>query len=61
MIGPREWILIILAVILLIYGPKKIPQIAESIGKAIKSFREGQEDTEEETKEKKSEEKEEKS
>ena len=32
-------LLIILAVILLIMGPKKLPQLASGLGKAIRSFK----------------------
>lgn len=33
-----EWIFIILAVIVLIFGYKKIPELAQSIGKASSEF-----------------------
>lgn len=34
-------LLIILAVILLIFGPKNLPKLGASIGKTVKSLREG--------------------
>jgi len=32
-------ILLILAVVLLMFGPKKLPQLGEALGKGIRSFR----------------------
>lgn len=37
-IGTTE-VIIIAAIVLLIFGPKKIPEIARSIGEAIRSIR----------------------
>jgi sec-independent protein translocase protein TatA len=37
-IGMAE-VLIILAVVLLIFGPSKLPQLGESIGKMLRGFR----------------------
>jgi|UniRef100_A0A7C5AL56 sec-independent protein translocase protein TatA len=39
-------ILIILVIVLLLFGPKRLPDLAESIGKAIKSFKKAHEDPE---------------
>lgn len=39
-----EWI-IILVVILLLFGGKKIPELMRSMGKGVKSFKEGLNDT----------------
>lgn len=39
-----EWI-IILVVILLLFGGKKIPELMRSMGKGVKSFKEGFNDT----------------
>ncbi|TET53776.1 MAG: twin-arginine translocase TatA/TatE family subunit [Actinobacteria bacterium] len=36
-LGPQELFLILL-IALLIFGPKKLPELARSIGKAINSF-----------------------
>ncbi len=40
-VGPWELILI-LAVVLIIFGPGKLPQVGESIGKAMNSFKRAQ-------------------
>jgi len=39
-IGPTEWI-VILIIIVLIFGPTKIPSLARSVGKAMTEFRKG--------------------
>ena len=41
--GPWE-LAIILLIVLIIFGPGKLPALGESIGKAIKGFRKTQED-----------------
>ena len=38
-IGPFE-LLLILTVALIVFGPKKLPEIGKAIGKAIRGFRE---------------------
>ena len=38
--GPE--LLIVLAVILLIFGSKKVPELARSLGKAQREFKDGQ-------------------
>ena len=40
-------LLIILAVALLIFGPKKLPEIGASIGRSISSFKKGMKEVEE--------------
>lgn len=50
MIGTWEIILIVL-VILLIFGGKKIPELMHGLGKGIKSFKDGLNGKEEEPKE----------
>jgi len=50
MIGTWEIILIVL-VILLIFGGKKIPELMKGLGKGVKSFKDGVNGKEEETKE----------
>lgn len=47
-----EWI-IILVVILLLFGGKKIPELMRSIGKGIKSFKSGLNETADTTDDKK--------
>jgi len=49
MIGFWE-ILIVLIIILLILGPKKLPQLAKAIGKAMKSYKQAVEEPAERTK-----------
>ncbi len=39
-LGPTE-ILLILAVVLLLFGGKKIPELMSGIGKGVKSFKDG--------------------
>ena len=48
-IGTGEIILIVL-VVLLLFGGKKIPELMKGIGKGIKNFKEGMNDIEEEMK-----------
>jgi sec-independent protein translocase protein TatA len=43
-IGPWE-IALILVIILIIFGPKKLPELAKSIGDAIRQYRQAQEGT----------------
>ena len=40
--GPE--LLIVLAVILLIFGSRKVPELARSLGRAQREFRDGQRD-----------------
>ena len=39
-------ILIILVIVLLLFGPKRLPELADSIGKAIKSFKKAHDEPE---------------
>lgn len=48
-IGTGE-IIVIAIVALLLFGGKKIPELMKSIGKGVKSFREGVKDVEDEIK-----------
>ncbi len=41
-------ILLILAVVLLMFGPKKLPQLGEALGKGIRSFRKATSERDEE-------------
>ncbi|MCL4554693.1 MAG: twin-arginine translocase TatA/TatE family subunit [Actinobacteria bacterium] len=38
--GPME-LIIILVIVLLLFGPKKLPQLGKSLGKTVKAIREG--------------------
>jgi len=46
-IGPWE-IAIVLVLALLIFGPKKLPDLGKSLGKSITGFRQGMKETKEE-------------
>lgn len=48
-LGPLEITLIVLA-ILLLFGAKKIPELAQGIGKGIKEFKKGLKDVENDVK-----------
>lgn len=39
-LGPTE-IILILAIVLLLFGGKKIPELMKGVGKGIKSFKDG--------------------
>lgn len=52
--GPE--LLVILAILLLLFGAKKLPELARSLGKAKKEFKEGIKEEEKEKKETKEEE-----
>lgn len=42
-LGPTE-LLMILAIVVIIFGPKQIPKLAKMIGKSTKAFKEGVEE-----------------
>jgi sec-independent protein translocase protein TatA len=42
-IGPWE-LIIVLAIILIIFGPGKLPQVGQSMGAAVKNFKKARED-----------------
>jgi sec-independent protein translocase protein TatA len=48
-LGPTE-IILILAVVLLLFGGKKIPELMSGIGKGVKSFKDGMKDEDQDTK-----------
>ena len=45
--GGSEWIIILL-VVLLLFGGKKIPELMKGLGKGVKSFKEGVKEAKEE-------------
>lgn len=58
-INGSEW-LIILLVVLLLFGGKKIPELMRGVGKGVKSFKDGMNGVENESEEKKKDEESEK-
>jgi sec-independent protein translocase protein TatA len=46
-LGPTE-IILILAIVLLLFGGKKIPELMRGIGKGVKSFKDGMKDEDQE-------------
>lgn len=51
-IGPME-LVIILVIVLIVVGPGKLPQIGQSLGKAIQGFRKAKDEDPDEPEEKK--------
>ncbi|MBW3000222.1 twin-arginine translocase TatA/TatE family subunit [Candidatus Woesearchaeota archaeon] len=52
-LGMTEILIIILAIVLLILGPKKLPQLFRAMGKSIGEFKEGLAESKKKTPEKK--------
>ncbi len=48
-IGPTE-IILILAIVLLLFGGKKIPELMKGMGKGVKSFKDGMKEEDEDVK-----------
>jgi len=50
LIGPVGWpeLLIIFFIILIIFGPRKLPEVAEAMGKSIQKFKRASKDAREE-------------
>ena len=46
LIGPLGWseLLIIFFIILIIFGPRKLPEVAEAMGKSIQKFKKASKD-----------------
>ena len=45
-------LLVVLAIVIIIFGPTQIPKLTKMFGKSVKSFRDGISEAEEENKEK---------
>ena len=45
-IGPQE-LIIVLIIVLVIFGPKNLPNLGKMFGKTMKNFKEGMEDVDE--------------
>jgi sec-independent protein translocase protein TatA len=48
-LGPTE-IILILAIVLLLFGGKKIPELMRGVGKGVKSFKDGLKEEDQDTK-----------
>jgi sec-independent protein translocase protein TatA len=48
-LGPTE-IILILAIVLLLFGGKKIPELMRGIGKGVKNFKDGMKEEEQDSK-----------
>ncbi|MBU8920859.1 MAG: twin-arginine translocase TatA/TatE family subunit [Bacteroidales bacterium] len=50
LIGPLGWseLLIILVIVLIFFGPKRLPEVAEAIGKSLRKFKKASRDVKEE-------------
>lgn len=61
LLGPIGWpeLIIILFIVLLLFGPKRLPDMAKSLGQSVRELRKSAEGKEEEKKEEEKKEKEE--
>lgn len=50
MLGTPEIIIIVLAIVLIIWGPKNLPKLGSALGKTVKNVREGMEGDEDDKK-----------
>jgi len=52
LIGPLGWseLLIILIIILIFFGPRRLPEVAEAIGKSLRKFKKASRDVQDEIK-----------
>ena len=50
MFGPVGWneLVVILIIVLVIFGPKRLPELAEAMGKSIRKFKEASREAKEE-------------
>ena len=46
-LGTTE-LLVILAIVIIVFGPKSIPQLSKMLGKSVKNFKKGMESTDKE-------------
>jgi sec-independent protein translocase protein TatA len=49
-IGPVGWneLIVILVIVLIIFGPRRLPELAEAMGKSIRKFKQAGREVEEE-------------
>jgi sec-independent protein translocase protein TatA len=49
-IGPIGWneLVVILVIVLVIFGPRRLPELAEAMGKSIRKFKQASREVEEE-------------
>ena len=49
-IGPVGWneLIVILVIVLIIFGPRRLPELAEAMGKSIRKFKQATREVEEE-------------
>jgi sec-independent protein translocase protein TatA len=52
LVGPLGWseLLIILVIVLIIFGPRKLPEVAEAFGKSIQKFKRASREVQDEIK-----------
>ncbi len=50
LIGPYEWIIPAIIVLFLLFGAKRLPELARSLGKALVEFKKGTKDVVDEIK-----------
>lgn len=52
LVGPLGWseLLIILIIVLIIFGPRKLPEVAEAFGKSIQKFKRASREVQDEIK-----------
>jgi len=52
LVGPLGWseLLIILVIVLIFFGPRRLPEVAEAIGKSLRKFKKASSDAKEEIK-----------
>lgn len=48
--GPGEVLVVVLAILVLFFGARKLPELARALGRSISEFKKGQREGEEESK-----------